>query len=112
MTRRLTTCLLLSLLTACSGEAPPAPGAASPAATPPGPGAASAAAEAPASLASGIELEYFDTRVAPGDDFYRYVNGIWLANTPIPADKSNYGVFTVLDDEAREQLRALIEDAA
>src|SRR5690606_14327090 len=61
---------------------------------------------------SGIELEHFDRAVAPGDDFYRHVNGTWLANTPIPGDKSNYGVFTILDDEAREQLRTLIEDAA
>jgi len=99
MTRRLSTCLLLSLLTACSGETP-------------APGAASAPAAAPESPVSGIELEHFDRAVAPGDDFYRHVNGTWLANTPIPGDKSNYGVFTILDDEAREQLRTLIEDAA
>ncbi|HHX83163.1 MAG TPA: peptidase M13, partial [Pseudomonadaceae bacterium] len=63
-------------------------------------------------LGSGIELVWFDQSVAPGDDFYRYVNGTWLANTSIPADKSNYGVFTMLDDEARDQLRSLVEEAA
>ena len=34
-------------------------------------------------LGSGIDLQYMDTSIAPGDDFYRYVNGIWLSNTEI-----------------------------
>ena len=33
-------------------------------------------------------------------------NGTWAKNTPIPADKSNYGMFTVLDDLSRERTRA------
>ena len=63
-------------------------------------------------LGSGIDLEYMDKSIAPGDDFYRYVNGTWLANTEIPADQSNYGAFSVLADEAEEHLRTLIEEAA
>ena len=45
---------------------------------------------------SGIELQNFDASVRHQDDFYYSVNGKWLANTPIPADKSNYGAFSVL----------------
>jgi len=63
-------------------------------------------------LGSGIDLQYMDTSIAPGDDFYRYVNGIWLSNTEIPADQSNYGAFTALADEAEENLRTIIEEAA
>ncbi|MDG2090790.1 MAG: M13-type metalloendopeptidase [Gammaproteobacteria bacterium] len=63
-------------------------------------------------LVSGIDLEYMDTSVVPGDDFYRYINGLWLANTEIPADQSNYGAFTALADEAEENLLTLIEEAA
>jgi len=63
-------------------------------------------------LGSGIDLQYMDTSIAPGDDFYRYVNGIWLSNTEIPADQSNYGAFTALTDEAEENLRTIIEEAA
>ncbi|MEY4640255.1 MAG: Neutral endopeptidase [Pseudomonadota bacterium] len=77
------------------------------------------AADAPAMSApvatapgSGVELANFDTAISPGSNFYEYVNGAWLANTPIPADKSNYGSFTVLADEAEEQLRAIIESAS
>jgi putative endopeptidase len=63
-------------------------------------------------LVSGIELQYFDQSVRPQDDFYRYVNGTWLKTTEIPADKSNYGSFTKLHDDAQEQLKTIIEEAA
>ena len=53
-----------------------------------------------------------NTAIAPGDDFYRYVNGNWLEDTAIPADRSNYGAFTVLADEAETDLRSIIEEAA
>lgn len=70
--------------------------------------------QAPAELVlgSGIDLEYMDTSVSPGDDFYRYINGRWLADTEIPADQSNYGSFSVLADVAEENLLTLIEEAA
>ena len=60
----------------------------------------------------GIETANFDRSVRPQDDFYRFVNGGWLASTPIPDDKSNYGSFSQLADQAREQLRVIIEEAA
>lgn len=63
-------------------------------------------------MASGIELENFDNSIKPGDDFYEYVNGTWLATTEIPADKSNYGSFTSLADAAEENLLTIIENAA
>lgn len=95
------------LLAACSGSEAPPPAAAAGAGL-----AAAAAGQAGDTLQSGVELANFDTAVAPGDDFYRYVNGSWLASTAIPADKSNYGAFTMLDDEAQANLRQLIEEAA
>jgi len=61
---------------------------------------------------SGVMLQNFDRSVRPQDDFYRFVNGQWLRNTPIPADKSNYGSFTMLADEAEKNLRAIVEEAA
>lgn len=60
----------------------------------------------------GIATENIDESVKPGDDFYRYVNGIWLKNTEIPADRSNYGSFSILADEAELRVRTIIEDAA
>ncbi len=60
----------------------------------------------------GIATENMDTSVRPGDDFFQYVNGTWLANMEIPADKSRYGSFNVLADEAEERVRDIIESAA
>jgi predicted metalloendopeptidase len=64
------------------------------------------------SLKSGIQLDNFDRSVRPQDDFYRFVNGSWLAKTEIPADRSNYGTFTALADKAQEDLKAIIEASA
>ena len=61
---------------------------------------------------SGIDSSLFSDTVKAGDNFYFYANEKWLNETEIPADKSNYGIFTLLADEADEQVRKLIEKAA
>jgi predicted metalloendopeptidase len=58
------------------------------------------------------DMEGFDRGVRPQDDLFLYVNGSWLANTEIPADKSNYGSFVQLDDLSRERIRDLIQELA
>ncbi len=63
-------------------------------------------------LSSGIELENFDKSVSPDEDFFRYVNGQWLAKTKIPDDQSNYGAFTALDIETKEAIKKIIEEAS
>ena len=73
--------------------------------------AATLAAQQPA-LKSGIDTSLFDTSVRPQDDLFRYVNGGWLAKTEIPADRSNYGTFTILAERAEADLYALIEELA
>ncbi len=62
-------------------------------------------------LDSGIDPDGFDTTVRPQDDLFLHVNGRWLLSTEIPSDKSNYGSFTALDDAARENIRAIIEES-
>ena len=61
---------------------------------------------------SGIEFEHFDTSVRPQDDLFRYVNGKWLDSFEIPADKSNYGVFSELAEKSRNDVKAIIEQAS
>ena len=61
---------------------------------------------------SGIDPDGFDKSVRAQDDLFRHVNGRWLLKTEIPADKSNYGSFNKLIDEAQLNIRAIIEDAA
>lgn len=57
---------------------------------------------------SGVEKANFDPAVRFQDDFYYSVNGTWLANTPIPADKSNYGSFSVLYEQSQTALKKLL----
>lgn len=70
-----------------------------------------AAVASKASKISGIDLSAIDTDVRPQDDFFRHVNGTWLTQTEIPADKSRYGLFNVLYDDTRENLKALIQES-
>lgn len=60
----------------------------------------------------GFDKSGMDSSVRPGDNFYAFANGTWAKNTPIPADKSNYGMFGKLDDLSRERTRTLIEESA
>jgi putative endopeptidase len=61
---------------------------------------------------SGIDRSGFDTAVRPQDDFFRYVNGGWIARTAIPPDRSAYGSFFALRDNSESNLRTIIEEAA
>ncbi len=60
----------------------------------------------------GFDTAGMDRSVAPGDNFYQFANGTWAKNTAIPADKSNYGMFSVLEDLSRERTRQIIEEQA
>jgi putative endopeptidase len=60
----------------------------------------------------GFDEAGMDRSVVPGDNFYLFANGTWAKNTPIPPDKSNYGMFTTLDDLSRERTRDLIQEQA
>ena len=50
--------------------------------------------------------------VRPGDDFYQYVNGDWLAHHEIPPDKAVWGPSSVVGDETNLRIVKLIEAAA
>ncbi len=57
----------------------------------------------------GFDTAGMDAAIKPGDDFYSYANGTWAKNTPIPADKSNYGAFNILADNAQKQTQEILE---
>jgi putative endopeptidase len=60
----------------------------------------------------GFDEKGMDKSVQPGDDFYNYANGNWSKNTPIPADKSNYGSFNLLSDLSESRTRGILDTAA
>lgn len=58
----------------------------------------------------GIDLSHQDPNTRPGDDFFRFTNGQWLDTYELPADRSNYGSFSVLSDRSDERVRTIITD--
>jgi putative endopeptidase len=60
----------------------------------------------------GFDAAGMDKSVAPGESFYRHANGTWLKTTQIPADKADYGMFTVLADRSEERTREILESAS
>jgi len=63
-------------------------------------------------LGSGIDKSGFDTTVRPQDDFFQYANGGWLERTEIPADKSRWGPFMMLEQKSQDDIRLLIEEVS
>ena len=60
---------------------------------------------------SGIDTSAFDPAVRPQDDLYAHVNGRWVAEHEIPADRAMDGSFRALHDQAEEQVRDIIVEA-
>lgn len=59
---------------------------------------------------SGVDSQYIDKSIPLKDDFYDHINGIWLKNTEIPADKSRWGSFNLLHDQSVQHIHDIIED--
>jgi putative endopeptidase len=57
---------------------------------------------------NGIHIDFMDTTIMPQQDFYRYANGKWLTNTPIPSDKPSYGSFSELSDRVQHSLKEIL----
>jgi predicted metalloendopeptidase len=58
----------------------------------------------------GINTAAMDKSVKPGDDFYNYANGAWMAKTEIPADRSSVGAFLMADKVREQNTRALFDE--
>ena len=59
---------------------------------------------------SGIDLRHLKPTVRPQDDLYRHVNGTWIDNAQIPADRSSDGAFYELYQNAEQHVREIIEE--
>jgi putative endopeptidase len=59
----------------------------------------------------GVDLNSRDPKVRPGDDFERFASGAWMDANEIPADKSQNGVGSEVNDRNQERLREIVTGA-
>ncbi|MDQ2792451.1 MAG: M13 family metallopeptidase [Bacteroidota bacterium] len=60
----------------------------------------------------GITLANLDRTVPPCDDFYRFANGNWMKNNPIPASETGWGGFNQLRNRNRDIVRGILDKVA
>ncbi len=57
----------------------------------------------------GIDLNDFDTTVAPCDNFFEYVAGGWMKNNPVPETEARWGNFNILIEENNKKVRGILD---
>jgi len=67
-------------------------------------------APAPEAKQKFLDPAGMDSSIKPGDNFYLFVNGGWLKNTPIPASEPALGSFLNLTNSTKEKLHGILED--
>ncbi|WP_295716484.1 M13 family metallopeptidase [Mucilaginibacter sp.] len=56
-------------------------------------------------------IKNMDPKVKPGDDFFKYANGTWLRKNPIPGAYSSWGIGNVVQEELRDRMKKINQDA-
>ncbi len=59
----------------------------------------------------GINTSLMDKTISPKNDFFNFVNGTWLKNTEIPADKTRWGSFDELRQNTDKDALAILKEA-
>jgi len=58
-----------------------------------------------------FSVGYMDRSVDPGTDFYRFADGQWLKDNPVPPDKSRWAAFSELAERNWFLIHGILEDA-
>ena len=66
----------------------------------------------PVASGSGPDLSAIDQTANPCADFYQYACGKWVAQHPLPSDRSRYGRFTEVSERNEKVLLQILEAAA
>jgi putative endopeptidase len=61
---------------------------------------------------AALDTKNFDLTAKPQDDFYRYANGAWLKNNPVPPEFASWGAFAELRDLSVINLHIICERVA
>lgn len=56
-----------------------------------------------------LDLSGRDTTVSPAQNFFEYANGTWIKNTKIPADKTGWGSFYIVRDQALQNMKTILD---
>jgi len=74
---------------------------------------AAAAKAAPAPSADwgkfGVQTQWIDRSVKPGDNFDAYVNGVWNKTVELPADRTRWGSFIELSDLSEKRVHGILD---
>jgi putative endopeptidase len=100
---RTTLALSVAALLACASERPARDASSR---------APAAAAPTPGGGPHGVDLAAMDPAVKPGDDFYAYANGRFMATAEIPPDRSSTGAFLRVFETVEARNRAIVEESA
>ncbi|MDR0680422.1 MAG: M13 family metallopeptidase [Dysgonamonadaceae bacterium] len=61
-------------------------------------------------IVKGINLENLDTGAVPGNNFYQFACGGWMASNPLKPEYARFGTFDALREKSREQVKNLINE--
>jgi putative endopeptidase len=111
MVRVIAFALATTALAACATQAPPVAAADNRPAAQVADGVQAATTPKPQFGSFGFDVAGMDRSTSAGDNFYQFANGTWGSNTPIPADKPNYGAFSFLDDLSHTRTQEILEQA-
>lgn len=58
----------------------------------------------------GIKAENMDKAIRPGDDFYKFANGGWQKNNPLPKAYSRFGSFDQLQENNNKRINNILSE--
>ncbi|HCA43138.1 MAG TPA: peptidase M13 [Bacteroidetes bacterium] len=59
----------------------------------------------------GVSLDNMDLSVNPAEDFYKFANGNWIKNNPVPPEYSRWGAFSEITKSNESLLISILEEA-
>jgi putative endopeptidase len=71
----------------------------------------SCAADSKTAPVPRFSVDYLDRAVEPGNDFYRFADGTWVKNNPVPPDKSRWGAFAELQERNWLLIHGILDDS-
>ncbi len=59
-----------------------------------------------------IHMNWLNTSISPGQDFYSYANGGWQKNNPIPSDYAAWGSFNIISEKVLNIIHQMLINAS